>query len=594
MAQPLQILALLSDPLVGPDGQPVDRLGLAREVERVCAQLSALDRAAQLDLEVATPTSLLNALNRHGPFDVLHFKGHGRQYLLAFEDDHGTALRVDETTLRTILGPLGNPPCQVAFLSACHSQSMADALADIGVPHVVAIGAPEELLKAAQSDEEREMLGSALDVSARAFAAQFYPVLLAGRSVRQAFDFGRAAIRSDATTRDACRTLARLNPQLAALFNQETEERKFQLLPEHEPGTPDPHAVVPFPDVPPGALQVRPPPEPPVALGITPEFFTGRERDLHGVVNRVLEHRLTTVVGGGGIGKSELAREGGRWFVRREHFPGGIHFVSLGNAATAAEARLAIATALKLEPALAADDRALAHALPEGCLLILDELDSLCFEHLRATRTLMEALCQAGRCRVLTTSRQPTGVAGEQRHELRRLPPEAARRLFLGLAQPQTGGVQGSEAELGEVLAFLDGVPRAIHLAARQMTTPDLSPLLADLRRAREELLRDPDLPEAELRDHESVLVTLESSYRRLAQRDPQAADFFPRLALFPAGVGDQGMVDIFGPNARRLVRVIHDLSLLEVTPLDYYYLPAPVRSYAGRKLVAAGQDAIM
>ncbi|MEW5956131.1 MAG: tetratricopeptide repeat protein [Chloroflexota bacterium] len=118
------------------------------------------------------------------------------------------------------------------------------------------------------------------------------------------------------------------------------------------------------------------------------------------------------------------------------------------------------------------------------------------------------------------------------------------------------------------------------------MFSPDLAGLLADLRQSKEELLQDPDLPPAELRDHESVLVTLNSSYRRLQQRDPAAAAFFPLLALFPAGLSETGLAAIFEPAARRHLRTIKELSLLEIAPpLDCYYLPAPVRSFAGRKL---------
>ncbi|MGC8879319.1 MAG: hypothetical protein ACP5R2_08845, partial [Anaerolineae bacterium] len=170
--------------------------------------------------------------------------------------------------------------------------------------------------------------------------------------------------------------------------------------------------------------------------------------------------------------------------------------------------------------------------------------------------------------------------------------PPADRQLFLQLAQARVGPLRGSEVELAEVLRSLDGVPRAIHLAAKQLDTPDLSALLAGLRRAREAILRDPDIPPQELRDHESVLVTLESSFRRLQQRDPEAAAFFPQLALFPAGIPARGLEAIFSAEALRLVRIVHDLSLVDLEPpLDYYYLPTPTRYYAERLLAPMRGD---
>ena len=135
----VRILALLSDPLLGPGGRPVDPLGLEDEVEKVSAQLAGLGRAAELRLVVAAPTNVLNALREYGPFDLLHFSGHGGEGLLAFEDGEGGMFPLDAMRLRAIFAPLSRPPAQVAFLSACHSESMAQALLAAGVPHVAVV-----------------------------------------------------------------------------------------------------------------------------------------------------------------------------------------------------------------------------------------------------------------------------------------------------------------------------------------------------------------------------------------------------------------------------------------------------------------------
>jgi hypothetical protein len=589
MTQPLHILALLSEPLVDAAGKPVARLNLEREAQRIHRQLSALGRAGILQFCIATPANLLAALC-NGPTDVLFFSGHGNaEGALVFEDGRGGVYMMDVPHLQALFAPLNGPPCRVAFLSACHSENMAQALLAAGVPHVVAVNAAQPIL----------------DVAAQAFAMHFFPFLAAGHPVRQAFEAGRAAVFTDPDTKQAIQqwldaeaardariaALMSQQPQLADLL-QQLEALKFTLLPEAETGAPDPHSAIPFPDVPPGALEVRGLPEPPAALGVTPEFFLGRERDLYKVLQRVLDHRLTTIRGGGGVGKTELAREVGRWCARRGLFPGGVFFVGLGGlgaAITPADARVAIAAAVAAGQDLAsitADDRALAAALPHDSLLILDELDVLCFAHLRPTRALLEALAGGGRAHILATSRQASGAAGEHVYGLLRLPPPADRHLFLQLAQARVGPLRGSEEELAEVLGFLDGVPRAIHLAAKQLDTPDLSVLLDGLRQARAAILHDPDIPPEERTDHESVLVTLESSLRRLRQRDAEAASFFPCLALFPAGIPAQGLEAIFGAQALRLARLIHDLSLVELEPpLDYYYLPAPTRSHAERLL---------
>ncbi len=585
-ANKIRILTLLSDPILNSDDSPVERLALDSEIERLKNELISTGRAAELRLSVASAKNAQAALRDHGPFHILHFTGHGNQEALAFEDNRGELLPIDQMRLQAIFTPLGQAPAQVAFLSACHSQSMAQALLNAGVPHVAAVDAH----------------AAVLDVAARAFAAQFYPWLLAGKTVRQAFDAGRAAVLTDAAALQACRQLAKQteDPALLALIKDlenrgisptdavnRLEAMKFKLLPETTEDEADSHAAAPFAHAPPGQLTVIELPPYPKTLGAPLPTFTGRAKEMHNLITLIAEKKITTIVGPGGMGKSELARQTGRWQARRGRFKGGITFIPLGERTRAADARLAIAAELRLPPETSETDLSLARALPPNSLIILDELDALCAEDLRPTRALFETLRHhaPGSARILATSRQPVGVG--QKFTLRRLLPQSARELFMKLARQQTGDeLQGTEQELQEILDFLDRYPRAIIQAARQMFSPELGDLLDDLRHSREELLQDPDLPADELRDAESILITLNSSYRRLQARNPEAAAFFPLLALFPAGISLKGITTIFGRPARKYLQIIVDLSLVEQTPpLDYYYLPAPVRSYAGRKL---------
>ncbi|MEW5987774.1 MAG: tetratricopeptide repeat protein [Chloroflexota bacterium] len=581
----VQILALLSEPLVDSRGQPNPRLNPTTAATIVRQQLEGMGRAAVLRFAVATPDHFLNALRQNGPFDLIHFYGHGGQGALAFEDGRGAALAVDSRRLQTLLSPLGRPPAPVALLSACHSQSMAEAFVAAGVSHVVAI------------DSEQAVL----EVAARAFAAHFYPSLLAGQSVRQAFDFGRAAVFNDPTVRQTCQFLAQTKPELqtivqahdvqyvADLLNR-LEVLKFHLLPEASAEGADPHQVIPFPSAPAGRLEVHELPAPPPTIVRRPEFFTGREPELHELIGSVLDHQLTTVTGTGGMGKSELCRETGRWLAAHSHFAGGITFVPLGALTRADDARQTIAVALKLDPQQTGTPAALGRLLPRDSLLILDEPDRLLHEDTANTRALLQALYDYGQGRLLLASRYRAGVTGERVYPLKRLPPAEATRLFMQLAPPN---LAGTEAELAEVMAFLDGFPRAIVQAARQMTDPHLSWLLADLRASREEILHDPLIPAEERQDGDSVLVTLNSSYRRLQERHPAAAAFFPLLSLFPAGVGEEGLRAIFGAEAR-LAQQVLELALVEITPpLGYYYLPAPVRSYAARRRPPMALDQI-
>ncbi|MDW8070182.1 MAG: CHAT domain-containing protein, partial [Anaerolineae bacterium] len=184
MTQPLHILALVSEPLVDAAGNPVARLGLEREMRRIRQQLTNLGRAGVLQFCIATPGNLLAALC-HGPADVLFFSGHGNTGELVFEDGRGGVYPMDVPHLRALFAPLGGPPCRVAFLSACRSASVAQALLTAGVPHVVAVDAAQPTMA----------------LAAQAFVTHFFPFLAAGRSVCQAFDAGRVAVFTDPETK---------------------------------------------------------------------------------------------------------------------------------------------------------------------------------------------------------------------------------------------------------------------------------------------------------------------------------------------------------------------------------------------------------
>ena len=568
--RPVKILALVSAPLVvGEGGRPVSQLG-KRITEVLTRELKKIRRAADLHFVVATPENLLAALRDQGPFDILHYDGHGVPGALLFEDGKGGSIKVGAARLKAMFAPEPRAPAKLAVLSACHSESMAQAFADAGVPHVIAI------------DSEQAVL----DVAPDAFAEQFYPALFQGRSVWQAFQYGTAMVYNDATVRRACG----LGATEDADERNINEVLKFRPYPrkENEEETGRLHSAVLFESLPEGELTVS------QSIGQHPESIPARETDLHAVISSVLEHPLTTVTGIGGMGKSELCRETGRWFAERGFFAAGITFVKLGAVHRAEDARLNIAGALKIDPREAETPDSLARALADDSLLILDELDEMVHQDAQPTRALVEALVDHGRARVLIASRSLTGVQGEKNMQLRRMLPDSALRLFVEMAEQPGADLQGQSNDLAEVMDFLDGVPRAIVQAARQMITADLAQLAADLRRSREEILNDPNIPPEELLDSDSVLVTLNSSYRRLEEINKQAAEFFPYLALFPAGIGSEGLREVFGEEKARLMQPIVQRALVEIAPpLGYFYLPAPVRSYAERKLPAGAMDEI-
>ncbi len=562
MTQPATILALLARPLVDRWGRPVGRLGLEAEVSRLREQMGHMERAAALYVDIAEPERVLALLTKRS-FDLLHFSGHGGQDSLIFENQAGEAMPLKGDTLRRVLFPGGRVPFRLAFLSACHSESAAKALLDAGIPHVVVIAAAEGVA----------------DLAAAAFARHFYPALLAGHTVAQAVEIGRTGVRVDTDLDRIAHAIGQ--PDRAAL-----EEARFLLLPEN--GN---HNQVLFPDLPVAPPTVSWPQSTPHNLGPRLETFTGRESELHAVLCDLSGHRLVTITGFGGIGKTELAKEAGRWLAERGRFPAGITFVDLREVADAAVARLRIVTACGLDPQLAGSQEALAAVLgKEERLLILDDLDMLVAAERRGVRALLQALLEGGNgLRLLLTTREAAGHLPEKVRPLGRLAPDQAARLFVSWALLGRDDLPGSEEELLAVLQFLDGYPLAIRLAASLLRRTDLRSLLRDLEAERERALRDPALTAEEQDKLTSVEFSLGLSEQRLRQSEPRAARLFPLLALFPGGADVATLEAVLGKVAGGLP-VLRDISLVEMEG-ERARLPGPARAYAARRLPPGAAD---
>ncbi len=515
IATPIGMLALFAAPLVqrlnGAD-LSITLLPVLQELNELQAICEELDPPVALAIEpqIATAERIGHIFATRRSFDILHFTGHGSQekqrVVLALEDDNGALRPMPGDELQSLFN---GPPCHLAFLSACHSQGLADALLAAGVQHVVAINAADAVL----------------DLAARAFAKRFYPALLAGSTVQRAFEMGLAAVRSN----DDLRRLR--DPQTLQPVSMQ-EALKFRLLPEDD----SIHAQPLTDAMPAGVVQMlRSPWEHTNLDAGSADTFVGRSRELHEIAVKLHASRCVHIKGVGGMGKTALARAAGRWQHERQRYRDGVWLVELRNIGGAAEARNRIAAALNLDPKLASDDAVLAGALREWRgLLILDDLDVLLERDRSGLAELLRKLLGARYLRLLTTSRRD--LPGQVDHalvELTRLAPgddlEASRSYHpvveeWGEWQPQ---------QLDDLLQFLGGYPFPIRLATTFMKQSRCG-LVELLRRLRENprgTLHYPGDPT----DHDtSLAATLDLSYDALPD---EAKHALPLLALFPGGL---------------------------------------------------------
>jgi predicted ATPase len=203
--------------------------------------------------------------------------------------------------------------------------------------------------------------------------------------------------------------------------------------------------------------------------------FVGRESEAGEVQAAVKTHRLVTLTGVGGVGKTRLALEVAGRLV--DEFPDGVWFFELAAVADPAAVPDAVAAVLGItQQADKTVSESVAAAL-EGRvrLLVFDNCEHL----LDAAADLIEAILAASATiKIVATSREGLGIADEQLWPVPSLNvgagvDSAAVALFVERAQhisPRFSvGDDGEAAAVVEICRRLDGIPLAIELAASRM-----------------------------------------------------------------------------------------------------------------------------
>jgi predicted ATPase len=205
--------------------------------------------------------------------------------------------------------------------------------------------------------------------------------------------------------------------------------------------------------------------------------FIGRESEVAEVRAAVKAHRLMTLTGVGGVGKTRLAVEVAARLA--DEFPDGVWFFELAAVTDPAAVPDAVAAVLGItqQPGKSVGESVAAALEGRVRLLVFDN----CEHVLDAAAGLVEAILAASATvTILATSREGLGVSDEQ---LWRVPPldvnsgteSAAVNLFLDRAHSVVSDfslAQPGEADaVVEICRRLDGIPLAIELAASRMAS---------------------------------------------------------------------------------------------------------------------------
>jgi predicted ATPase/class 3 adenylate cyclase len=228
---------------------------------------------------------------------------------------------------------------------------------------------------------------------------------------------------------------------------------------------------------------------------LPPQLTTlvGREAEVALAIDLVHTHRLVTLTGAGGTGKTRLGLAVGAEVL--PSFEDGVFLVELASLVEPGQVCPAICQVLGVAEERGRDliDTLIDRLTGKELLLILDN-----FEHLlEAAWVLEQILRRVDRVRVLATSRAPLRLYGEQELEVPPLGlPEAAQdlatisgseavTLFVDRARELRPGFALTEENAGvvaEICRRLDGLPLAIELAARRISIMPPEAILSRLR----------------------------------------------------------------------------------------------------------------
>ena len=323
------------------------------------------------------------------------------------------------------------------------------------------------------------------------------------------------------------------------------------------------------------------PPTPPVRSAPPARLGTlvGRDEEIDHVCRLLEERRLVTVVGPGGVGKTALAAEVTRRMA--DLAPDGVWIAALAEVEDGAGVLPAVVRAVGA-PTTHPLDASLAGYLSgrEG-LLVLDNT-----EHVSTSACAVadQVLAVPGRIRIITTGRQPLGLAGEAVVPVEPLTAAAAQQLLEERCRDAGGTIEPRQAELAaRVCERLDRLPLAIEMAAARLRALSLE----DLEQHLDQRLRL--LGSGRDGRHETLERVVAWSHDLL---DPDQRELFEQLSVFAgpfdldAAAAVHGSDHTAGPLAdlvdRSLVQARNDAGRVR------YQLLETVRAFANERLDAS------
>ncbi len=326
--------------------------------------------------------------------------------------------------------------------------------------------------------------------------------------------------------------------------------------------------------------------------------FVGRSAELAQGRELLAEHRLVTLTGAGGVGKTRLAVQLAAQVAGQ--FADGVWYVDLAPVTDPDVVPIAVARAFELpdQPGRSTMDTITRFVADRQMLVVLDNCEHL----LEASAALVLAfLGAAEESTLLATSREAIGVPGEVAWRVPSLPvADEAVELFIDRARhvrPDFAVGDDDTAAVTEICRRLDGLPLAIELAAARVRALSLAEIV-DTLHDRFRLLTGG--ARTAVRRQQTLRASVDWSHALLTE--PERV-LFRRLAVFLNGFDLAAAQAVAGGGDVERYQVLDQLTLLvdkslvvadESRGRTRYRLLETVRQYALEKLGESGEaDAV-
>jgi len=332
--------------------------------------------------------------------------------------------------------------------------------------------------------------------------------------------------------------------------------------------------------------------------------FIGREREQAEVITLIGKHRLVTLTGSGGVGKTRFAIRAGEQLL--DNYPDGVWWVELASLNDPALLPQTVAAlfGLKSQSGIAHIDLLINFLRARSALLILDN----CEHMLDACAHLADTLLKScPHLKILVTSREPLNAMGEARYripslgipdhqdQLDSLKDFESVRLFeerAQLIQFDFSLTPDNASAIAQICCHLNGIPLAIELAAAKIGI--LSP--AQIAEQLEESLNllsggsRIDLPR-----HQTLRASMDWSWNLLSQDEQM---LMRQLSVFAGGWTEEAAQTVCDRNVSGALHTLVAKSLIMMKRVANnearYTFHETIRQYAKEKLAASGESEIV